>query len=171
MKSEALHLQILSYLKEQKEIVNLEEVFKEFLDQEQGLLIQDSISECRGKGCFKRMSAILFAINRLQQENQIALAHIDVDLPKNNSHGINKYILVGNTIAEQECKVTGYYQDFLREHILSPIFVSEEAADYINRKGVSKELQQAKRQTCWAIAAAMIAAVSLLVSIWKCSCC
>lgn len=165
MKSESLHLQILSYLKEQKEIVNLEEVFKEFLDQEQGLLIQDSISECRGKGCFKRMSAILFAINRLQQENQIALAHIDVDLPKNNSHGINKHIPVGNTMAEQECKVTGYYQDFLREHILSPIFVSDEAEDYINRKGVSKELQQAKRQTCCSIAAVVVAMLTLAATI------
>lgn len=166
MKKEALHLQILSYLKDQKEIVNLKNVFEKFLDEEQGLLIQKSVSECRGEGCFKRMSAILFAIHRLQEDKQIVLAHIDGEMPENNLTGYNKPLEIGHpNIANTDGKVTGDYQNQLKEHLLSPIYVSDEADDYIKRKGISKELQQAKIQTIYAIAAVVIAILTLAATL------
>ena len=167
MKQKPLHLQILEYLKNQKEIVNLKSVFEEFLDKEQGLLIQKQFSECRGKGCFKRMSAILFAIRHLQQENQIVLAHIDVKIPENNPHVINKPIPIGNTISETDDKVTGDYQNFLEEHIFSPIYVSDDAEEYIKKKGASHELQQAKTQTALTWVAVIIAIISLVISLFN----
>lgn len=166
MKKEALHLQILSYLKDQKEIVNLKKVFEKFLDESQGLLVQKTVSECRGEGCFRRMSAILFAINRLQDDKQIVMAHIDGEMPENNPTGYNKPLEIGHpNIANTDGKVTGDYQNQLIEYILSPIYVSEEADDYIKRKGISKELQQAKIQTMLARWTLIIAMLTLVASI------
>lgn len=166
MKKESLHLQILSYLKDQKEIVNLKKVFETFLGENQGLLIQNDVSECRGEGCFRRMSAILFAINRLQDDKQIVMAHIDGDMPENNPTGYNKPLEIGHpNIANTDGKVTGDYQNQLKEHILSPIYVSDEADDYIKRTGISKELQQAKIQTMLAGWALIIAMLTLAASI------
>ena len=166
MKKKALHLQILSYLKDQKEIVNLKKVFEKFLDEEQGLLIQRTVSECRGEGCFKRMSAILFAIHRLQEDRQIMLAHIDAEMPENNPTGNNKPLEIGHpNIANTDGKVTGDYQNQLKEHILSHIYVSEEADDYIKREGISKELKQAQMQTKLAGLALIIAMLTLAASI------
>lgn len=167
MKQKPLHLQILEFLKKQKENVNLEEVLKKFLGENKGLLIGEKESQCRGNGCFRRMSAILFAINRLQDDKQIVLAHIDAVVAKDYStYFLNPRKIDKNVdLLEQECKVTGFYHVFLKEHILSPIYVSDEAEGYIKRKGVSKELWQAKIQTCWAIAAVVIAMLTLAATI------
>ena len=167
MKKKSLHLQILEFLKKQKEIINLEKVFEHFLGKEHGLLIQDSVCECRGDGCFQRMSAILFAINRLQDDKQIVLAHIDAVVAKDYSTYFLNPRKIGKNVdlLEQECKVTGFYHVFLKEHILSPIYVSDEAEGYIKRKGVSKELWQAKIQTCWSIAAVVVAMLTLAATI------
>ncbi len=168
MKREALHLQILSYLKEQKEIVNLEKVFEKFLNEEQGLLIQNDVSECRGEGCFKRMSAILFAINRLQEDRQIVLGHINAEIPKDYSESFKNPIKIGNTDKTlTDGKVTGYYQDLLKEHILSSIYVAEEADAYIKREGISKELKQARTQTCLTWITIILAFLTLVASIIK----
>lgn len=173
MKQKSLHLQILSYLKKQKEIVNLEKVFEEFLGDGKGLLIDETVSECRGDGCFQRMSAILFAIKHLQDDGQIALAHIDAVVAKDYSIYFSNSRKIGRNVdtLTQEWKVTGYYQDFLIEHILSPIFVSDEADEYIKRDGVSRELRQAKIQTCFAIAAVVVAVLTLATTILLHNCC
>ena len=173
MKPKALHLQILSYLKEQKEIVNLEKVFKEFLGEDKGLLIQEQVSECRGQGCFLCMSKIIYAVNFLQKDGQIVLAHIDATIAKDYSTYFKNPRKIGKNVdaLEQEWKVTGYYQTFLKEHILSPIYVSDEAEDYIKRKGVSKELRQAKIQTGWAITATIIAILTFAATILMRNCC
>lgn len=147
MKEEALHLQILSYLKDSKEGTQLPKVFEEFLEHEQGILVQAGKSECRGAGCFQRVSAILFAIKRLQQDNQIILAHIDTKLPEHNQGGHNEYIEIGCTTSSSDGKITGDYQKFLEDYLLASIYVSEEACDYIKRGGTSRELQQTKQQT------------------------
>jgi len=167
MKKETLHLQILSYLKDQKEIVNLKKVFEKFLGEKQGLLIQNDVSECRGEDCFKRMSAILFAINRLQEDRQIVLAHIDKEVAKDYSDFGHTAMDINHaySLSVIESKLTGYYHKLLKEHILSTIYVAEEADDYIKRGGCSKELQQAKIQTCLAWGAVIIAILTLMTSI------
>lgn len=166
MKQTKFHLQILSFLKEQKEIVNLKKVFEHFLGKEQGLLIQKTVSECRGEGCFKQMSAIIFAINRLQEDKQIVMAHIDGEMPEYNPTGYNRPLEIGNpNQAATDGKVTGDYQEYLSKHILSPIYVSNEADEYVKRNGTSRELRQAKIQTWLAIITTVIAILTLAATI------
>lgn len=161
----SLHLQILSYLKEQDKLVNLKTVFEQFLHKEQGLLIQDPVSECRGNGCFHRLSDILFAINQLQQDKQIILAHIDVEIPQCNSNGYNNPIKIGCTDSvDTNGKITGDYQQFLKKHVYSIIHISEDSVNYIRRGGISKELHQANIQTILASITTGVSILTLLIA-------
>lgn len=162
----SLSIDILSYLLDKHQQTNVMDILNKFLDEKQGLLVTNSISECRGSGSFLRLSAILFVIIKLQRENQIMLAHIDQALPKYNEKGNNQPIRIGHPDGgANDGKITGYYQKFLNDHLYSIIYVSDEAHEYIKRGGLSSEIFEAQRQTILSICVLLVAVITMLISI------
>lgn len=159
MKLQPLHLQILSYLRDKKELTNLQNVIDQFLNSGQKLILDGENSECRGKGCFQRFSDIIFAINRLQDEHQIILART----VNNVKHTYTIDAATANL--QQDAKISGDMQLFLRDYAYAIIQVSEEASEYIKRGGVSKELYEAKKQVKWSIVAVIVSIIAVICSI------